>query len=123
MKDRRGSYLLLILTLLGVIFLIGFFVLQNQKAFPLSVPVFFPKSDIVHTEPAVSAPAGKRVNINTATAEQLQTLPGIGPALAQRILTYRAKNGPFASVAELSKIEGIGIKRLETLLDYITTGV
>ena len=122
MKDHRGIYLLLTLTLLGGIFFVGFFILQNHGAFPLRINAFSPKTDIVHTEPAASTPAGKRVNINTATAEQLQTLPGIGPGLAQKILAYRAKNGPFASVAELTEIDGIGINRLKNLLEYITTG-
>ena len=122
MNDRRGSYLLLTLALLGGVFLVGFFILQNRSAFPLSANAFSPGTDIIHSEPAANVPAGKRVNINTATAEQLQTLPGIGPGLAQKILAYRAKNGPFTSVAELANIEGIGLKRLENLLEYITTG-
>lgn len=122
MKDRRGIALLLTLASLGCAFLVGFFALGNYSAFPLLTKAFSPGTDIVNTELAATAPAGKLVNINTATAEQLQTLPGIGPALAQRILSYRAENGPFSSVAELTKIEGIGIKRLENLLGHITTG-
>lgn len=62
------------------------------------------------------------VNINTATLEQLQTLPGIGPVLAQRILDYREENGPFLSVSELTMVSGIGISTLEKLLDYVTVG-
>ncbi len=57
----------------------------------------------------------KYVNINTATAEQLQTLPSIGPSRAADIVEYRRKNGPFASVDELRNISGIGdatVKRL-----------
>lgn len=122
MKDRRGIGPLLTLAFLGCAFLVGFFVLENHSAFPIHTKAFYPGADIIHAEPAATAPAGKFVNINTATAEQLQTLPGIGPALAKRILSYRAQNGAFGSVAELTKIEGIGIKRLENLLGYITTG-
>jgi len=51
---------------------------------------------------------GRRVNLNTAGAEELQTLPGIGPALAGRIVAYRAANGPFQSAADLEKVPGIG---------------
>ena len=122
MKDRRGIVLLLALSFLGCAYLIGFFILGNYRAFPMLAKALSPETAIVNTEPAATAPTGNLVNINTATAEQLQTLPGIGPALAQRIRSYRAENGPFKSVAELTKIEGIGIKRLENLLGYITTG-
>lgn len=65
-------------------------------------------------------PAGK-VNINTATAEELDTLPGIGPALAQRIIEYRQTNGPFQSIEEIKNVSGIGDKLFEKLKDLITT--
>jgi len=55
---------------------------------------------------AKPAPAGK-VNINTASAEQLTTLPGIGPKLAARIVEYRQKSGAFKSVAELMNVNDI----------------
>ncbi len=61
------------------------------------------------------------ININTATAAQLETLPGIGPVLAQRIIDYRTANGSFPSVEALLGVSGIGEKRLQALLDLITT--
>ena len=122
MKHRHGMCLLLGLTLAGVVFLGGFFAGRNWGSFPVLVSATPTVSESANAETAAAVPASQTVNINTATAEQLQTLPGIGPTLAQRILDYRAKNGSFASVAELANVEGIGIKRLESLLDYITTG-
>ena len=62
----------------------------------------------------------KLININTATVSQLDTLPGIGPVLAQRIIDYREANGPFTSISQLTQVEGIGAKRLEAILDLIT---
>lgn len=122
MKGRGGISLLLALAFLGCAFLVGSFALENRSAFSFYSKAFSPGADVVNAKTAAIVSVGEPVNINTATAEQLQTLPGIGPALAQRILSYRAENGPFASVAELTKIEGIGIKRLEKLLGHITTG-
>ena len=56
-----------------------------------------------------------KVNINTATQEELETLTGIGPALSSRIIKYRNQNGPFGSVDGLLSVKGIGGKTLEKL--------
>jgi comEA protein len=61
------------------------------------------------------------VNINTATAEQLELLPGIGPALAKRIIEFREANGPFEKVDELVAVRGIGEKSLAKLRPYVVT--
>ena len=79
-------------------------------------------ADAVEAEPTmpVSEPAHQKLNINTATAAQLETLPGIGPVLAQRILDYRTANGPFTTVAQLTFVNGIGEKKLMDIMDLIT---
>ena len=60
-----------------------------------------------------------KVNLNTATAEQLQTLPGVGPAMAKRILEYRAKVGKFTKVEEILNVKGIGEKRFQKIKDRL----
>jgi competence protein ComEA len=64
---------------------------------------------------AGAAAAGPPINLNSATAEQLDTLDGVGPATAQKILEYRAQHGGFRSVDDLAQVSGIGPKRLEAL--------
>jgi competence protein ComEA len=68
-----------------------------------------------------SASAQPTVNINTATSEQLQLLPGVGPALAGRIIAFREANGPFEKVDELAAVQGIGDKSLAKLRPYVAT--
>ena len=66
--------------------------------------------------------AGDKVNINTANKEELSALPGIGPVIAERIIEYRDKNGPFENTEEITKIKGIGEKTFQKLKDFITIG-
>jgi len=63
-----------------------------------------------------------KINLNTASAAELQNLPRIGPKVAQRIVDYRTQNGPFKKVEDLMKVRGIGEKVLEQIKDRITVG-
>ena len=67
---------------------------------------------------APGQPPGK-VDLNTATQTDLETLPGVGPAMAQRILQWRAKNGRFQSVDQLREVDGIGATRFDHLKDLV----
>jgi len=64
-------------------------------------------------------PGTDKVNINTATAEQLQALPGIGPVLAKAIIDHRAKNGKFSKIEEILNVKGVGEKMFQKIKDRL----
>ncbi len=66
--------------------------------------------------------ASDKVNINTATTEQLQTIKGIGPKTATAIVDYRTKHGDFSSVSDLKNVKGVGEKSLMKIKDGLTAG-
>ena len=66
------------------------------------------------------SPTTGKVNINTASAEELMTLDGVGEATAEKIITYREEQGPFASIEEIKEVSGIGDKKYEAIKDVIT---
>ena len=72
------------------------------------------------TKESTMAVSDSLININTASAEKLQELPGIGPAYSTRIVEWRNKNGQFVSKEQLLEIKGIGEKRLEAIQPLIT---
>ena len=63
---------------------------------------------------------GSLVNINSASASELETLPGIGPAFAQRIVDYRTEHGPFATIQDITEVKGIGPATLAEIEELIT---
>ena len=93
----------------------------HQSAFTLMPEVSFPEGTAFF--PALensSQPEADRMDLNKATAGELERLPGIGPVLAQRIVTYREECGVFFSVEELTEVPGIGEKTLDSLRDYVS---
>jgi len=73
-------------------------------------------------KPAPAAARSSAVDLNSASEEQLQEVPGIGPSLAKKIVDFRKENGPFKSVDDLLKVRGIGEKSLERLRPHLTVG-
>jgi competence protein ComEA len=87
----------------------------------LDVPFIEGASPILATPgPTVIAAETDLININTATAEELDSLPGIGATLAQRIIDYREANGPFISTEDIINVPGIGSGNFERFKDMIT---
>ena len=70
--------------------------------------------------PAAKAAGAELVNLNTATPQQLASLPGIGPKTAERIIEYREKNGSFKKIEELMNVRGVGEKSFLKLKSLIT---
>jgi comEA protein len=90
---------------------LGLAALMAALALPLAAQVLEPASEPRQAQEASRATrAAAPLNLNTATADELEALPGIGPATASRIVEYRQKNGPFKKIEDLMNIKGIGEK-------------
>jgi competence protein ComEA len=87
---------------------------QPEQSIAIQVPA---------TSPVTSVPtvkAASKVNLNRASADELQILPGIGPVLAQRMVDWRKAHGRYRTVDDLQEVKGIGKKRLEQLRPLVT---
>ena len=123
MKNARIQPLIL-LTCVFAAFILGLFAGKNLNRTPVQIRSL----PAVTAAPAESTPVNTDptlpliLDLNTATAEQLQTLPGIGPVMAERIIAYRSEVGAFETVGELMNVLGIGEKKLEAIWDLVTIG-
>jgi competence ComEA-like helix-hairpin-helix protein len=96
-----------------------------RRRIPIRFLTFFLLLSLIFSAPVDAGkkePPAQPVNINTANSEQLQQVPGIGPATAEKILHMRKTYGPFKSVDDLLAIRGLGAKRLEKMRKYLTVG-
>lgn len=115
-----GTYCLLLVCCISLAFIGGFFVGRNANHSPVILSTAAVSAPAKATGPAATPSA--QVDINTATAAELEQLPGIGATLARRIVDYRDIHGSFTSVSELLNVEGIGAQKLEAIIDYVIAG-
>ena len=116
---NTGIHPLLLGTLLFVAFTAGVF---WGRLSPLQGDTIAPQRQTVSNAPQEQEAESGKININTATEQDLMLLPGIGPALAQRIIEYRETKGIFEAPEDLMLIKGIGTATYEKLSQYITIG-
>ena len=122
MKNTPVSILALACLLLAA-FLGGMFIGRNIAGGPIQTAVLATRgSQIAPTSSMPVASQGSKVNINTASLQELMSLDGIGETYAQRIIDYRTANGPFTDISQIKNVEGIGDKRFNAIKDSITIG-
>ena len=111
-KITKTEWLLLGMTGLFLCVLLGLFLHDRRADMPVETEVQVPQEEIV--------PDLSPLDLNTATAEELAALPGIGPELAGRIVACREERGGFGSVEEIMEVSGIGEGKFAALKDRIT---
>ena len=118
---KGGTFLLLGLTIAFVGFIIGMLVGRSIHREPVTIQLATESTrTTVESESGESTIPDERINVNTASEKILDTLPGIGPVIAKRIVEYRQEHGPFQEPTDLSRVEGIGPEKLLAILDFIT---
>lgn len=120
---NKGIFCLILICAVFIAFTGGFFLGRNMNHTYIEIHDSFNDNNITSNDNKPNDETETElININTATLQQLQTLPGIGVILAQRIIDYREQHGNFASVADIMNVSGIGQGKLDAIIEYITTG-
>lgn len=93
-------------------------VISEQNEFSEYITSGFGNNGLVEDKNGI-ANGGEKVNINTANQTELETLPGIGPSTAQKIIDYRSKKGKFETIEDIQNVKGIGDGKFEEIKDNI----
>ncbi len=117
-KITKTEWSLIALTVLFLLLCALAYPKQEQKALNAGFSVTVSREAQERVTPA----APEKVNINTADADKLETLSGIGPVTAGRIIEYREAHGPFREVEDLLNVDGIGEATLAKFRDHVTVG-
>ena len=111
MKLKRAEWIAIAVTAAFLLLVTGIRIGTHHRSVPVTVTT---SQQIAETAAPVrtaeAAAESAPVNLNTATAEQLQELTGVGPVLAERIVEFRTENGPFERVEDITKVQGIAEK-------------
>ena len=121
MKLTKSEKCAIIITLAFLCLVLGFTLGQKkqQGSFVMAESSFSAISETEPEESVIPAAQIQKVNINTASAAELETLKGIGPVLAQRITEYRESAGGFKSIEDITKVRGIGAAVFEDIRNSI----
>ena len=124
MRSHRAWKVMLVLTFGFVMLALGFYIGRNSGVTiiyeqPAAQEAPQQQTQVVTEEPAA---VREKININTADAVMLESLPGIGPVLAERIVEYRQTYGPFRTIDQIKDVSGIGDATFAELEPWITVG-
>lgn len=126
MSQKKVSALIYTVLLITCAVVLGYLIGANRETTQVSMTQVGTAQPANKTQTAVvSTVEGTQdglIDLNTADQTQLETLPGIGPQLAQRILEYRAQIGQFSNIEQLKNVSGIGDKRYAQIEPYVTVG-
>lgn len=125
MKGKKIPLILFGMLLVCLSFALGYLLGNGSGETVVAVSTQTPEEVVRNEDPFSGEPVefdGGLINLNTADRSQLETLPGIGPELAERILAYREENGLFVAKEQIMDVDGIGEVRYEKLEALITIG-
>lgn len=115
---KKGANILLLACSLSLMLVLGIFIGRNTISNVVTL-----EENNIPTPQTVSVDISEyRLDINTATKNQLMELPGIGEVIAERIIAYRMDNGAFSSIDDLLNVQGIGNIKLQQIEGYIRIG-